>query len=129
MAEGGEAALEKLAQGTWDAVLLDVLMPGMDGHEVLGRMKQDAALRDIPVIMISALDEMASVVKGIELGAEDYLPKPFDPVLLHARLNACLQKKWFRDQELAYLQGVERLTAAAGRGRSGRVPAQTWTKA
>ncbi len=76
-------------------------------------MKADPRLRDIPVIVISALDEMDSVVKGIELGAEDYLPKTFDPVLLRARIGACLEKKRFRDQEIEYLRQVERLTAAA----------------
>lgn len=116
----GEAALAMMAVSTYDVVLLDVVMPGIDGHQVLQRMKQDAALRDIPVIMVSALDEMASVVKGIELGAEDYLPKPFDPVLLRARVNACLQKKWFRDQEVEYLQQVARLTAAAGAVEAGQ---------
>jgi two-component system cell cycle response regulator len=112
-AEDGEQALEMLAQGAYDVVLLDVLMPGIDGYQVLAQMKQEPAWRDIPVIMISALNELESVVKGIELGAEDYLPKPFDPVLLRARLNACLQKKWFRDTEVEYLQQVERVTGAA----------------
>jgi len=116
----GEVALAMMAVSTYDVVLLDVVMPGIDGHEVLQRMKQDFALRNIPVIMVSALDEMASVIKSIELGAEDYLPKPFDPVLLRARVNACLQKKWFRDQEVEYLQQVARLTAAAAAVEAGQ---------
>lgn len=119
-ATDGEAALAMMARSSYDVVLLDVVMPGIDGHQVLQRIKQDAALRHIPVIMVSALDEMASVVKGIELGAEDYLPKPFDPVLLRARVNACLQKKWFRDQEIEYLQQVARLTAAAAAVEAGQ---------
>ena len=69
------------------------MMPEMDGYEVLVRLKSHNTLRDIPVIMISALDEIESVVRCIEQGAEDYLPKPFDPVLLRARIGACLEKK------------------------------------
>ena len=88
----------------FDVVLLDIVMPGMDGYPVLERIKGDAALRDIPVIVISALDEIESAVRCIEMGAEDYLPKSFDPVLLRARLNASLQKKKLRDLEKAYLQ-------------------------
>ena len=72
----------------------------MDGYELLRRMKADAALRDIPVLMISALDQVESVVRCIELGAEDYLPKPFEPVLLRARIGACLEKKRLRDQDV-----------------------------
>ena len=72
----------------------------MDGYELLRRMKADAALRDIPVLMISALDQLESVVRCIELGAEDYLPKPFEPVLLRARIGACLEKKRLRDQDV-----------------------------
>jgi DNA-binding response OmpR family regulator len=73
-------------------MLLDVMMPEMDGFEVLARLKGDPRLRDLPVIMISALDEIQSVVRCIEMGAEDYLPKPFDPVLLRARIGASLEK-------------------------------------
>jgi adenylate cyclase len=101
-APDGKAALDLLAGGPSppvELVLLDVMMPGLDGYEVLRRLKSDAALRDLPVLMISALDEVASVVRCIELGAEDYLPKPFDPVLLRARIGACLEKKRLRDRE------------------------------
>jgi DNA-binding response OmpR family regulator len=94
-------------------VLLDIIMPELDGYQVLEQMKADSTLRDIPVIVISAEQELDSVVKGIELGAADYLPKTFDPVMLQARINACLEKKRFRDQEIEYLRQVERLTAAA----------------
>ncbi|PYM19696.1 MAG: hypothetical protein DMD81_03280 [Candidatus Rokuibacteriota bacterium] len=103
-ASGGREALARLAALPIDLVLLDVMMPEMDGYEVLRRLKADQDLRDIPVLMISALDEMASVVRCIELGAEDYLPKPFDPVLLRARLGACLEKKRLRDQEVQHLR-------------------------
>ena len=101
-APDGAAALEALRgrpSPPIDLVLLDVMMPGLDGYEVLRQLKDDPALRALPVLMISALDEMSSVVRCIELGAEDYLPKPFDPVLLRARIGACLEKKRLRDQE------------------------------
>src|SRR5512136_989489 len=81
-AENGQQALDMLRAQPYDLVLLDIVMPEMDGYQVLEQMKGDSRLRDIPVIVISALEEMESVVKGIELGAEDYLPKSFDPVLL-----------------------------------------------
>ncbi|MFC2029396.1 sensor histidine kinase [Chloroflexota bacterium] len=104
LAEDGQGALDMLAAQAFDVVLLDIIMPGMDGYQVLERIKGDPGLRDIPVIVISALDEMDSVVRCVEMGAEDYLPKPFNPVLLQARLNASLQKKKLRDLEKAYLQ-------------------------
>ena len=104
LAEDGQGALEMLGARSFDVVLLDILMPGMDGYQVLERIKGDAELRDIPVIVISALDEVDSAVRCIEMGAEDYLPKPFNLVLLRARLNASLQKKRLRDLEKAYLQ-------------------------
>ena len=103
LAAGGREALELLRGQRVDLVLLDVMMPDMDGYEVLQQLKADAALRDIPVLMISAVDEIQSVVRCIELGAEDYLPKPFDPVLLRARIGACLEKKRLRDREAVHL--------------------------
>jgi class 3 adenylate cyclase/CheY-like chemotaxis protein len=96
-----------------DVVLLDVLMPQLDGYQVLAQLKADQDLRDIPVIMISALDEIESVVRCIEMGAEDYLPKPYNPVLLRARIGASLEKKRLRDQEVEYLRNVAHVTAAA----------------
>jgi signal transduction histidine kinase len=104
LAEDGQQALDLLQAQSFDVVLLDIIMPGMDGYQALERIKSDAELRDIPVIVISALDEIDSAVRCIEMGAEDYLPKPFNPVLLRARLNASLQKKKLRDLEKAYLQ-------------------------
>src|SRR6202008_1071575 len=86
----GPEALALLRRQPIDVVLLDVLMPEMSGYEVLQRLHAEEPLREIPVLMISALDEMDSVVRCIELGAEDYLPKPFDPVLLRARIGVCL---------------------------------------
>lgn len=110
----GAKALVLLRQKPYDAVLLDILMPGLDGFEVLQAMKADADLRDVPVIIVSALDEETdSVVRGIELGAEDFLPKDFDPVLLNARLEASLTKKRYRDQDREYMHRVVRLTEAA----------------
>jgi len=120
LAENGRQALEMLDAGDFDLVLLDILMPEMDGFEVLARLKSDPARRDLPVIVISALDEMESVVRCIGMGAEDFLPKPFDPLLLRARLGACLEKKRLRDQEVEYLQQVARLTAAAAAVEAGQ---------
>ncbi|MBI5653804.1 MAG: SpoIIE family protein phosphatase [Chloroflexi bacterium] len=107
-AEHGQRALEMLRADSFDVVLLDIVMPEMDGYQVLQTLKADATLRDIPVIVISALDEIESAIRCIEMGAEDYLPKPFNPVLLRARLGASLEKKRLRDQEHLYLQGLER---------------------
>ena len=104
VAADGRAALELLRSEPFDVVLLDVLMPEMDGFELLELIQSDDELRQTPGIMISALEDMASVVRCIELGAEDYLPKPFDPVLLRARTNACLTKKRLRDVERKYLE-------------------------
>jgi class 3 adenylate cyclase/CheY-like chemotaxis protein len=98
-AAGGRAALAALATTPVDLVLLDVMMPDLDGYGVLQQLKADPARRDIPVLMISALDDMDSVVRCIQLGADDYLGKPFDPVLLQARIGACLEKKRLHDQE------------------------------
>jgi signal transduction histidine kinase len=89
-AEDGRQALDKLRAQTFDAVLLDLLMPRTDGYQVLAEMKQDAELRRTPVIVISSMDEMDSIVRCIEMGATDYLAKPFDPVLLRARIRASL---------------------------------------
>jgi two-component system, cell cycle response regulator len=113
LVENGRQALEKLQGEPFDLVLLDVEMPEMDGYQVLEQLKANPRLRDIPVIMISAVEELESVVKCIELGAQDYLPKPFNPILLRARLTACLERKRLRDQEVDYLQQVGRVTAAA----------------
>jgi adenylate cyclase len=99
IAEDGRRALEILRAESFDVVLLDVVMPEIDGFEVLAQMQADSELRHVPVIMISALEDMESVVRAIELGAEDYLPKPFNPVLLRARINGCLTRKRLDDLE------------------------------
>jgi phosphoserine phosphatase RsbU/P len=103
----GLHALELLAQENFDLILLDVMMPEMDGFTALTRIKSDPALRHIPVIMISALDELENVVRCIEAGAEDFLPKPFNATLLRARIGASLEKKALRDQEQAHLRQIE----------------------
>jgi adenylate cyclase len=103
-AAGGQEAIDLLGGQPIDLVLLDVMMPEMDGYEVLQHLKSDPVLRHIPVLMISALDEMDSVVRCIELGAEDYLPKPFDPVLLNARIGASLEKKRLRDRDAQHVK-------------------------
>ncbi|MCU0485864.1 MAG: SpoIIE family protein phosphatase [Anaerolineales bacterium] len=107
-AANGLEALNRVRSDTPDLVLLDIMMPLMDGFEVLTRLKADPATRHIPVIVISALDNLQSVVRGIHLGAEDYLPKPFEPVLLQARIASSLEKKRLRDLEQQYLQSLER---------------------
>ncbi len=107
-AANGLEALDKLRAERYDLVLLDIMMPEMDGHAVLEAMKSDDRLSDIPVVMVSGLDEIKSVVRCIERGAEDYLPKPFDPVLLRARIGACLEKKRLRDLEKAKTEELER---------------------
>lgn len=103
-AETGARALELAEATPFDLVLLDLLMPGMSGYEVLCRLKANPRHFEVPVIMISALDEISSVVRCIEAGAEDYMPKPFDPVLLRARINASLDRKHLRDREKLILE-------------------------
>src|SRR5688572_13863708 len=98
-AEHGKQALEKLRSDSFDLVLLDIEMPEMNGYQVLEICLQDPELRDIPIIMTSSLDELESVVKCVELGAEDYLNKPVNPILLRARVNASLEKKRLRDEQ------------------------------
>jgi signal transduction histidine kinase len=97
--QDGREALEQLERGDFDLLLLDILMPRLDGFETLACIRRNERFHDLPVIMISALDEIQSVVRCIEMGAEDYLPKPIDPVLLRARIGACLEKKRLRDRE------------------------------
>jgi adenylate cyclase len=106
-ASNGRCAVELLAERSFDLVLLDIQMPDMDGYQVLEHLKTDTVLRNIPVIMISAVDAIESVVRCISLGAEDYLPKPFNAVLLRARVAACLEKKKLRDQEAVYMRQIE----------------------
>ena len=103
----GREALSKLKEGNYDLVLLDILMPDLDGFQTLEFMKADPRLRHIPVIMLTALDDVESNVRCIEAGAEDYVAKPFNPVILRARISASLEKKRLRDQEQAYLAQLQ----------------------
>jgi adenylate cyclase len=106
-AANGASALELAATQEFDLVLLDLVMPKMNGFDVLRRLKATEHTSHVPVIVISALDELDTVVRCIESGAEDYLTKPFNPVLLRARINASLEKKRLRDREKKFIQDLE----------------------
>jgi adenylate cyclase len=106
-AASGQRALELLAVEEFDLVLLDLMMPDLNGFQVLERLKADDRRHDLPVIMISGLQETDSVIRCIEAGAEDYLTKPFNPVLLRARISACLERKRWRERERRYLERIE----------------------
>ena len=103
-AENGRVALEMLRREPFDLLLLDMEMPEMDGFQVLEQLVADRQLRDLPVIVTSSLEGVANVVRCIELGADDYLPKPVNPVLLRARINSSLEKKRLRDQTQALVR-------------------------
>ena len=107
VASNGREALEKLESEDFDLVLLDIVMPELDGFAVLQRIRANPRWKEVAVIMISALDEIKSVVRCIEMGAEDYLPKPFDPVLLRARIGAIMDRKRMRDEEHMRMAQVE----------------------
>nr|MDQ3070147.1 protein kinase [Acidobacteriota bacterium] len=111
--ESGEEALAVVAREPVDLILLDMLMPGLDGLAVLERVKGDARTRDLPVIMISALDSLEEIAKCIQAGAEDYLPKPFDPIILRARIASSLARKRWRDQEQEVVRAISVVTDAA----------------
>jgi adenylate cyclase len=106
-AENGSEALKKMRAQSFDLLLLDIMMPVMDGFEVLEQLKADPLLREIPVIVLSASDQLNHVVKCIQSGAKDYLSKPFNPVLLQARIGSCLERKALRDMETSYLRQIE----------------------
>jgi class 3 adenylate cyclase len=118
-AENGRVALEMLRREAFDLVLLDIAMPEMDGFQVLEQLIADPALRDLPVIVTSALEGLANVVRCIELGAEDYLTKPVNPVLLKARVGASLEKKRLRDQQKALVRRFATSEVAQDLERSG----------
>jgi len=113
VADNGHAALDLLREEPYDLVLLDLLMPDPDGYAVLETMKSDGQLRNIPVIVVTALDERDGVVRCLELGADDYVPKPFDPALLRARIGASLEKKRLREREGEVLELVGHVAEAA----------------
>jgi CheY-like chemotaxis protein len=128
-ARDGHDALEKIRERSFDLILLDIMMPEVDGFEVLRRLKRDPQTRDIPVIMISALDDLDSVVRCISEGAEDHLTKPFEPVLLRARINASLDKKRFRDREVEYIREVKTIAEAATAVEAGQYDAASLSRA
>jgi two-component system sensor histidine kinase/response regulator len=107
IAVNGEEAMKAVREQAFDLVLLDIMMPVKDGYEVLDELKADEILRNIPVVMISASHELDSIVRCIEMGADDYLFKPFDPSLLRARVGTCLEKKHARDREVHLFEQLE----------------------
>jgi class 3 adenylate cyclase len=123
-AANGRLALEVLRDKPFDVVLLDILMPELNGFQTLEFIKADPQLHDLPVIMLTALDEVDSMVRAIEAGAEDCVPKPFNPVILNARLAASLEKKRLRDKERAFLRELE-----SERAKSERLLLNTLPKA
>lgn len=107
-AQDGKEALCMLRENVFDIVLLDIMMPIMDGYQVLEIMKADERLCHIPIIVLSAIDEIESVVRCIQMGADDYLAKPFNKEVLLARIKNCLERKWLRDQEIIHRQQLEK---------------------
>jgi two-component system cell cycle response regulator len=112
-AENGRQALARLEEAQLDVVLLDLIMPELDGYATLEAIKANPAIRHVPVIIVSGVEEIESVVRCIEAGATDYLPKPFQPAILRARVESSLAGKRLRDLELEYLEQVSRVTGAA----------------
>lgn len=109
LAENGYRAMEILEKETIDLILLDILMPGISGIDVLKKLKSTERFKDIPVLVISSLNDVESVVECIKIGAEDYLPMPFNPILLMARVHACLDKKNLRDRETENMSELDRM--------------------
>jgi sigma-B regulation protein RsbU (phosphoserine phosphatase) len=123
-AGNGQEALARVQSDPPDLVLLDIMMPVMDGFEALRRLKADPVTQNIPVIVISAANDVQSVAKGIQLGAEDFLPKPFEPTILHARISSSLERKRLHDIEQLYLQSLQREFDIAREIQQGFLPAQ-----
>lgn len=123
IAEDGKQALQMMEHGNFDVILLDIMMPGMNGYEVLEQIKGHKEWQHIPVVMISAVDEIDSVVRCIKLGAADYLPKPFNVTLLTARVEACLARKRLRDREQIYLASLTRELEIGRQIQQGFLPA------
>ena len=120
----GRDALAMLEASAYDLVLLDIMMPEMNGYELLAHLRGDPVFRHLPVILISALDDHDSVIKGIELGADDHLPKPFNPHILRARVGASLAKKRLRDREQVHARALEREIDIAREIQAGFLPAE-----
>lgn len=123
-ASDGKKALEQVRAASPDMIFLDLMMPVMDGFAVLEALQADEALRNIPVVIVSAADDLANVVRGIEMGAVDFLPKPFEPAILKARLNAGLEKKRLHDLEFRYRQSLERELEIGREIQAGFLPAE-----
>jgi CheY-like chemotaxis protein/class 3 adenylate cyclase len=113
LAAGGREGLAAIAERDVDVVLLDIMMPGVSGFDVLQKLRAEPATRELPVIVVSALHDVQNIVRGITLGADDYLPKPFEPVILEARIAQALRVRRWRRQERDYLAAVERERARA----------------
>lgn len=122
LADNGRAALDMVSHQRFDLVLLDTVMPEVNGFDVLARLKADETLRHVPVIMLSAFDDVDSVVKCLQLGADDYLPKPCDPMVLRARVESALEKKHLRDRERGYAMTLERELEIGRRIQEGFFP-------
>lgn len=120
----GRDALAMLEASAYDLVLLDIMMPEMNGYELLAHLRGDPVFQHLPVILISALDDHDSVIKGIELGADDHLPKPFNPHILRARVDASLAKKRLRDREQLHARALEREIDIAREIQAGFLPAE-----
>ena len=120
-APDGRQALAALRERPVDVVLLDLVMPELDGYATLEAIKADPALRHVPVIVVSGVEEIESVVRCIEMGATDYLSKPFQPAILRARVDSSLSAKRLRDLELEYLEQVSKVTGAAAALEAGEV--------
>ncbi|NMM80788.1 hypothetical protein B2J86_07555 [Acidovorax sp. SRB_14] len=124
IAVNGRDALEQLQQQAWDLVLLDITMPEMDGYETLRRIRADPVSAQLPVVMVSAIDESESVVRCLELGADDYLPKPCNPVVLQARIESSLAKKRLQDHKSHLLHALSRELQIGQRIQQGFLPAE-----
>ena len=121
-ADSGRTALERMRATEFDLVLLDITMPEMDGYEALAQMKADPRLAHIPVVMVTAIDGVDSVVRCLELGAEDYITKPFNPVVLRARIESSLNKKRVADLNARLLKALSREMQIAQRIQLGFLP-------
>ncbi len=120
-ASDGQEGLDRLRQGGIDLVLLDIVMPNLDGFDVLGQVHEDARLRDIPILVISSVDQSEEIARALDLGAVDFLPKQIDPPIFRARVAGCLEKRRLRVLELSYLDDVASLTDAARLMRGGQM--------
>jgi CheY-like chemotaxis protein/class 3 adenylate cyclase len=121
-ADDGHATLALLRLQRFDLILLDISMPEMDGYQVLEQIRGDPALREIPVVMLSAIEQAESIARCLEIGAVDYLTKPFNAVILRARVGACLERKRLRDRELEYLRNIDQERRRADRALNRLLP-------